>query len=154
MDKGIRVGVNAKFNEMLPQLAIVGGKKFRRELLDWTVEQYGATMAAASTHYNFAFKECKKVSPELVLGLGRAEGKNNGGRKRKEVTVVSKTGEIAVVTVEDTKAVEEDTVTLQTLFVVKKVKDGTVVAENLSIKDAMGLVARAAAQKKAKLFYV
>lgn len=87
MDKGIRQGVLVKFAAMLPELATLGGKKFRRILLDWTVENYSCSMAAASTHYNFAFQKAKKETPELVVGLGRPEGKNNGGRKKKATVV-------------------------------------------------------------------
>jgi hypothetical protein len=85
MDKGLRVGVNGKFNEMLPKLAELGGKTFRRTILDWTVEQYGCTMAAASTHYAFAKNAADKAVPEMTKGLGRAPEKNNGGRKKKVV---------------------------------------------------------------------
>ena len=143
MDKGIRVGVNAKFNEMLPQLAALGGKAFRRVILDWTVENYGVTMASASTHYNHSFQAVKEAAPELVAGLGRPEGKNNGGRKRKV--------ELTAAEVEGTAAVE---IPEQTEFTVKKKSDGSVVAEGLSFEDATALVAKAAAAKKAKLYWV
>lgn len=88
MDKGIRQGVSRKFAEMLPTLAELGGRKFRRILLDWTVEEYKCTMAAASTHYNHAFQAAKVATPALVVGLGRPEGKNNGGRKKKPAAEV------------------------------------------------------------------
>ncbi len=143
MDKGIRVGVNAKFNEMLPQLAALGGKMFRRAILDWTVENYGVTMASASTHYNHSFQACKAADATLVAGLGRAEGKNNGGRKRKV--------ELTAAEVEGTAAVETPE---QTEFTVKKKSDGSVIAAGLSFADATALVAKAAAAKKAKLYWV
>lgn len=143
MDKGIRAGVNFKFNEMLPQLATLGGKAFRRQILDWTVEQYGVTMASASTHYNHSFHAAKTATPEAVAGLGRTPEKNNGGRKKKDAAAV------VVVDGDLTPDVE-----VQTVFVVKKKSDDTVVAEGLSFEDAKALVEKAAAAKKAKLYYV
>ena len=144
MDKGIRVGVNHKFSEMLPQLAALGNYTFRRTILNWTIEQYGVTMASAATHYNHSFQAVKKAAPELVAGLGRPEGKNNGGRKRKiELTAAEVEGVAAVVEVPE-----------QTEFTVKKKSDGSVVAEGLSFEDATALVAKAAAAKKAKLYWV
>ena len=88
MDKGIRSGVNFKFNEMLPQLATIGGKAFRKEILYWAVENYDITIASACTHYNHSFQNAKKATPELVKGLGRPDDKNNGGRKKKVAVVV------------------------------------------------------------------
>lgn len=165
MDKGIRQGVNAKFAAMLPQLKEIGGKKFRREILDWTVAQYGVTMASASTHYNFAAHSTRKATPELVEGLGRAPEKNNGGRKKgssKAVTpsqllanvmkargvvpgvaVVTTTTEAAA----DKQALEEAAATLYTV----KRKDGTIVAENVSQEAADALVAAAKKAKKGTL---
>ena len=85
MDKGIRVGVTHKFFELMPLWREMGGRSFRKAVLDWTVENYGIGYPAASTHYNFAFKLAKQTTPEAVEGLGRAPEKNNGGRKRKAV---------------------------------------------------------------------
>lgn len=159
MDKGIRVGVNAKFKEMLPQLAALGGKMFRREILDWTVENYGVTMASASTHYNHSFQTVKEAAPELVAGLGRPEGKNNGGRKRKAAEVVI-TGTVisqgvkahtATHTVTTNPAAE---IPEQTVFTVKKKSDGSVIAEGVSFEDATALVAKAKAAKKSSLYWV
>lgn len=87
----IRSAVNGKFIEMLPQLKELGGRNFRHEVLKWAHETLGITWNAACTHYNFAFQRIKQSEPELVVGLGRPEGKNNGGRKKKatEVTIVT-----------------------------------------------------------------
>lgn len=87
----IRSAVNGKFIAMLPQLATLGGRNFRHEVLKWAHETLGITWAAACTHYNFAFQRIKQSEPELVVGLGRPEGKNNGGRKKKTsaVTIVT-----------------------------------------------------------------
>lgn len=162
MDKGIRSGVNFKFNDLLPQLTALGGKTFRRTILDWTVEEYGCTMAAASTHYNYAFQACKKASPELVAGLGRADDKNNGGRKKKAVEVAAPAGTListgikpntSTHTVSINPAAEAPT-EQQTEFTVKIKKTGAVVAAGLSFEDARALVAKAAAAKKAKLYWI
>jgi hypothetical protein len=137
MDKGIRVNVNNKFAELLPQLATMGGKAFRAAVRGYAIEEFGITGAAASTHYNFAKQEAAKV-PELAAfmeGLGRAPEKNNGGRKRK----------VAVEVVE---------VPEQTVFAVYKKGCGELVAEGLSFEDATALVAKAKAAKKATLYWV
>jgi hypothetical protein len=83
MDKGIRPACTAKFIETLPQRTELGNTRFRKNIIGYVMEEFGATLAAASTHYNHSFKVVKAVTPELVEGLGRPEGKNNGGRKRK-----------------------------------------------------------------------
>lgn len=165
MDKGIRQGVNAKFAAMLPQLKEIGGKAFRRTILDWAVEQYGVTMASASTHYNFAAHATRKATPELVSGLGRAPEKNNGGRKKgssskavtpsqllanfvKSGTVVPKVAAVAATeAAADKQALEEAAATLYTV----KRKDGTIVAENVSQEAADALVAAAKKAKKGAL---
>jgi hypothetical protein len=175
MDKGIRQGVNAKFNEMLPQLKELGGKKFRRTLLDWAVEQYGCTMAASSTHYNHAFQSCKKAAPELVEGLGRAEGKNNGGRKKKVIaevpTVIAAiefidaqfavdaslealVGEAAAMEVVPDQAPAQIEAVPETIYVVRREKDEATVARVRTLEEAMELCKKAAEQKKAKLYIV
>lgn len=164
MDKGIRQGVLVKFNSMLGELATIGGKKFRRIILDWTVENYTCTMAAASTHYNFALQKAKKDTPEQVVGLGRPEDKNNGGRKKKEATVVPfETAEQykARMTAELTAAPAGDAVVeapqepivepVVALVTVVKAKDGTVVAEGLTPEAAAELIEKAKAAKKGAL---
>ena len=181
MDKGIRKVVNAKFKELLPQLAELGGRRFRAEVRFYAIEQFGCTGSAASTHYNYAFQECKKSNPELVIGLGRPPEKNNGGRKKKVTEVAEAvmlllghtpsnvTTEAAVdATVDATvetdaaEAAEEDavddndageTAPEQTVFTVKKKATGEVVAEGLTFDDAKELVAKAKAAKKSALYY-
>jgi len=159
MDKGIRNGVIIQFNAMVPQLATLGGKAFRKEVREWTIENYGCTGAAASTHYAFAFNEAKKHIPEQLAGLGRAEGKNNGGRKRKDAPVIIWEGikpntSTHTVTVNELTAVELVAAPEQTEFTVKKKSDGSVVAEGLSFDDARALVNKAALAKKAKLYWI
>jgi len=137
-DKGIRVNVNHKFVELLPQRAEIGNTRFRAEVIAYAMEEFGITLASAATHYNHAKIEAAKV-PELAAqmeGLGRAEDKK-GGRKPKVAATTEVVAEVQ-----------------QTEFTVCKKSDGTVVAEKLSFEDATALVAKAAAAKKAKLYWV
>jgi len=168
MDKGIRSGVNYKFNEMLPQLATIGGKAFRKEILYWAVENYGITIASACTHYNHSFQNAKKATPELVKGLGRPDDKNNGGRKKKVAVVVDAApanffpvGGFLLLAGPEAPAAETPVAEFvdaesvaQTEFKVCKKSDGTVVCEGLSFEEARDLVAKAKAAKKAALYYV
>lgn len=135
MDKGIRTGCNFKFNEMLAKRAEIGNKAFRKHVIMWVVEEYGVSIASACTHYNHSFKEVKRVAPELVEGLGRPEDKK-GGRKPK--------AKVEAVTVIETKPVT---------YNVYKKADASLVASDLSFEDATALVNKAAAQKKAKLYF-
>lgn len=149
MDKGIRQGAIFKFNDLLPQLTALGGKVFRRAVLDYLVEQYGCTMNAAATHYNFAKHEAEKAGALAGVTLGRPPEKNNGGRKKK---VAVEGGDAPA----GDEEVDEnaDFTPEQTEFTVKRSKDGAVVAEGLSLVDAKALVEKAAAAKKAKLYWV
>jgi len=134
-DKGIRVNVNHKFVELLPQRAAMGNTAFRKAVMSYAMEEFSITLASAATHYNHAFQVVRTATPDLVKDLGRAEDKK-GGRKPKTATVE------AVVEVE------------QTVFTVLKKSDSTVIAEGLSFEQARDMVNRATAQKKAKLYWV
>ena len=140
-DKGIRVNVNHKFVELLSQRAALGNKRFRAEVIGYAMEEFGITLASAATHYNHAFKEAKKVPElaELLQGLGRAEDKK-GGRKPK----------VKIVAVVEADVVEVQ----QTEFRVLRKSDNAVIAEALSFEAATALVAKAAAAKKSKLYWV
>lgn len=146
-DKGIRVNVNHKFVELLPQRAEKGNTGFRKEVIYWAMEEFGITLASASTAYNKAFIAARKAAETdaalatLLVGLGRPEDKK-GGRKPK------------VVVATPTEATVEPTVPEQTVFTVKKKSDGSVIAENLSYEAATALVAKAKAAKKAALYWV
>ena len=166
MDKGIRPAANAKFLELLHTRAEVGNTAFRKNVMFYVMEEFGITLASAATHYNHAFQAVKLATPELVEGLGRADDKK-GGRKPKAVVVAE------AVAVLLSEGVKENTSTLtvtvnpaaddsndagetapeQTVFTVKKKSDDTVIG-TFSFEDAKALVAKAAAAKKAKLYYV
>lgn len=153
MDKGIRNGVNIKFAEMLPQLAAIGGRLFRKTVIDWTIDNYGVTIASAATHYNYSLKQAQKTTPALVVGLGRPPEKNNGGRKKKVVDLMGPVQPAAIEAAVE-KAAIEYTETEQTEFKVCKKSDGTVIAEGLSFEDARAVVEKAAQAKKAKLYWI
>lgn len=93
MDKGIRPACNAKFLSELParQNTKAGNTLFRKTVMHHIMEEFGATLASAATHYNHAFinaKELAKTDTTLAAqleGLGRPEDKK-GGRKPKAVT--------------------------------------------------------------------
>lgn len=138
-DKGIRINVNHKFVELLPQRAEWGNTRFRKEVICYAMEEFGITLASAATHYNHAFKLVKAATPELVEGLGRAEDKK-GGRKPK--AKVAATAEAV--------AAEPQ----QTEFSVFVKSTGALVAEKLSFEAAQALINKAAAAKKAKLYFL
>lgn len=153
-DKGIRPYTNAKFIE-LARTAQFGDRKanalFRATVIADVCEAFGISHASGATAYNMAFIEARKVPElaELLKGLGRPEDKK-GGRKPKAKPVEGNEVSTEVVN-RDAEPVEEP---VQMLFTVKKKSDDTVIAENLSFEDATALVAKAAAAKKAKLYWV
>lgn len=156
MDKGIRPACNAKFRELLPQRAELGNTAFRKAVMDSIMEDFGCSLASAATHYNHSFKLVKSEDPTLVEGLGRPEDKK-GGRKKKEPPVAE--GAPAAAAAEAEGATEGAETTEQEslaaaeplLYTVVKAKDKTVVASGLTQEQADALIARATAQKKAKL---
>lgn len=127
-DYGIRPYTNAKFVELLPTRATISNTQFRKNVMFDIMEAFGITLASAATHYNHAFIECKKASPALVEGLGRADDKK-GGRKPK-LTAAEVTGEVFV----DAESVVQET------FTVCKKKDGKVIAHTLSFEAAKAMV--------------
>lgn len=149
-DKGIRVNVNHKFVELLPKRAEMGNTPFRKAVIGYAMTEFKISLASASTHYNHAFIEARKLAatnPELASlleGLGRADDKK-GGRKPKvkaEAAVATDGADVG------------DIAPAQTEFTVKRKSDGAVVAEKLSFEDASALVAKARAAKKSALYWV
>lgn len=147
LDKGIRVTTTNVFLEMLPQRATLGNTGFRKAVISWVAEAFDISIGSASSHYAYSFNLTKKNNPELVEGLGRPEGKNNGGRKAK-----SKVPPVMLLLGYSPRKeyVEEE----QTVFNVCAKKTGAVVAEALSFEAARAMVNKNAAQKKAKLYFV
>lgn len=134
MTKGIRATCNAKFMQLLPQREAMGNAAFRKAVMSYIAEEFSIPWSSAATHYNHSFQKCREVSPELVVGLGRAEDKK-GGRKPKAVA-------------------REFVEVVQTEFTVKRCSNGATLAEGLSFEDARRMVQKAVAQKKAKLYWV
>jgi len=176
MDKGIRPYANNKFVELnnLRNRGELTNTQFRKNVIADLMDQFSITLASAATHYNHAFKTVKALNAEIVSGLGRAEDKK-GGRKRKVVAVVVPM-EIAPVEFIDQQYMEavaavsgaigpveavvdqvpndsDAAPVAEKTYTVTRAKDGVVVAEGLALSDAEALVAKAIAAKKAKLVY-
>ena len=128
MSKGIRSAVNAKFVELLHIRQSEGNLFFRRAVMHFAMQQFDISVASAATHYNHAFKVAKAAAVPGIEGLGRAEDKK-GGRPRKNVAAAP----------------------VVTLYTVRRVKDGQVIATGLSETAALMQCAKAVSQKKAKL---
>ncbi len=148
MDKGIRPAARTKFVELnelrrraeAPYTGPKANTIFRKNVMAYLMTEFNISLASAATHYNEAFKVVKEATPELVSGLGRAEDKKGGRKpKAKAETAAPAAGETQV---EASKVV---------LYTVKKKKDGSEVAKDLSKDKADELVAAAKAAKKAAL---
>lgn len=151
---------------------------FRRHVNTWLEQEFGITHAAACTHYAHALREAKRLTPALVENLGRAEDKK-GGRKKKVVVITTAAAPqpVLLLTYNPTPRLEldmllqrpqvpllpvvqaiDDQLTpdheVQTEYVVKRKRDGTIVAEGLTLEAARAMVQRAAAGKKAALYFV
>lgn len=129
-DRGIRVNTFNKFMEMLPLRATIGNTEFRRGVMQYAMAEFDISLAAASTHYNDAFKKVKAANPELVQDLGRAEDKK-GGRKPKVK---------AEAVVDDGGATAHD-MEVQELFNVYNKKTGDLVEAMLTFEQAQERVA-------------
>ena len=143
MSKGIREFTSALFFATLPERGTITDKQFRRKVIDTVTEQFGISRNSACTAYQFTFSKAKAEFPDLVVGLGRPPEKCNGGRKRKAVIVAE-----AVATLLGPMPDE------QLSFTVKRKSDDTVVATEQRYEDARDMINKAAAQKKAKLYFV
>jgi len=150
MYKGIRRVCNAKFLELLPIRAEVGNTSFRKSIMFFLIEEFGCTIDSAATHYNHAFKECKKHNPALVEGLGRSEGKNNGGRKKKLIEFTAK----ELLKPNMNTDLTPDLDSMQTEFSVRLKSTGEIIADGLSFENARAMVLEAAEQKKDKLYFL
>ena len=113
MDKGIRPYCNIKFVELLPTRTNTraGNTAFRKTVMCDIMEQFGITLASASTHYNHSFQcapiplgEYREVEfrgriiklgpglgvdPALLVGLGREADKKGGRKAKVKVEVVA-----------------------------------------------------------------
>lgn len=90
MDKGIRPAARNKFVELNelrrrgvePYNTAKADTVFRRNVMEYLMQEFGITLASAATHYNEALCFVRELNPELVDKLGRPEDKK-GGRKPK-----------------------------------------------------------------------
>lgn len=180
MDRGIRPFCNAKFIELLPARvnSREGNIRFRKEVRCAVMEAFGATEASASTHYNHAFIEARKI-PELATlleGLGRPEDKKGGRKPKVKAEAPAETpapdGTTVLTPEEEAEtpapaapaatpawpfapgyvAPEAATETVGPQgFVVRRKKDGEVVGTFGTQEEAEAVVAKAKAAKKAAL---
>ena len=113
MSKGIRAAVNALFLEKLPGFLSgeVTGAAFRKNVILTSIAAHEITESAACTHYNWAKKQAETAGVLALYQLGRKEGKNNGGRKKKVVeAVATETSETTLTeTATETTASTDDT---------------------------------------------
>lgn len=97
MSKGIREFAVATFNEKIVKRnnkEYGSDTAFRKDVVCTIAEQFDISIGAASSAYNYAKQQLTLTNPELVEGLGRPEGKNNGGPKKKAAaTVTAATGD-------------------------------------------------------------
>lgn len=141
---------------------------FRKNVMGFLMEEFGITLASAATHYNEAFKLVKEATPELVSGLGREEDKKGGRKPKVKEEVVAPVESTQIVGTVISQGIKPNTATHtitvnpipvqevpeQTEFKVCKKSDGSVIAEGLSFEAAKALVEKAAAAKKAKLYWI
>lgn len=155
------------FGSLLDKRIQMGNLAFRKKIILDLVEQTGCTIAAASTHYNYAFQKAKIEVPEKVVGLGRPEGKNNGGRKKKVATPVGQpqpkhfqpSGTLLLTYTPNLDALLQPALLpplpeekpAPQLVTVIRAKDGLVVAEGIPEQEANAMIETAAKRKKAKL---
>lgn len=86
MAKSIRERAVEVFNEKLVARnnnEYSNDTAFRKDVVWTLVEEFDITVGAASSAYNYAKLQMTAANPDAVKGLGRAEGKNNGGPKKK-----------------------------------------------------------------------
>ena len=89
MSKGIREFACAVFNAKIAKRnnkEYSSDTAFRKDVVCTIAEQFDISIGAASSAYNYAKQQLTLTKPELVEGLGRPEGKNNGGPKKKAAT--------------------------------------------------------------------
>ena len=96
MSKGIREFAVATFNEKIAKRnnkEYSSDTAFRKDVVCTIAEQFDISIGAASSAYNYAKQQLTLTNPQLVEGLGRPEGKNNGGPKKKAATVAAAKGD-------------------------------------------------------------
>ena len=92
MSKGIREFAVATFNEKIAKRnnkEYGSDTAFRKDVVCTIAEQFDISIGAASSAYNYAKQQLTLTNPQLVEGLGRPEGKNNGGPKKKAATTAT-----------------------------------------------------------------
>ena len=82
MDKGIRPAANAKFLELIPTRVKTreGNTAFRKTVIAYIMEEFGATLASAATHYNHAFINARTLAATNAELAGHLEGDRKSTR--------------------------------------------------------------------------
>ena len=94
MSKGIREFAVVTFNAKLVarnNKEYANDTAFRKDVVCTIADKFNITIGAASSAYNYAKQQLTLTNPQLVEGLGRPEGKNNGGPKKKAATTATVT---------------------------------------------------------------
>ena len=163
MEKSIRSYAKTRFLELTPERAGSADRKvnltWRKRLLVELMEKFTCTIAAASTHYNEAFKEARKLAQQpgqeilaaQLVGLGRPEDKKGGRKKKVQGPVAEQTDAPAI---EQTPAepLPDAAEHAALLYSVFRKKDDELVAKDLTRDQADELINKARVAKKAALY--
>jgi hypothetical protein len=169
MDKSIRSYAKTRFLELTPERAGSADRKvnltWRKKLLVELMEKFTCTIAAASTHYNEAFKAAKALSLQpgqetlaaQLVGLGRPEDKKGGRKKKVQGPAAEQTDTPVAPAIEQT---EEQKAALAAdaaqqavmLYSVFRKKDDELIASGLTRDQADALIDKARVAKKAALY--
>jgi hypothetical protein len=166
--KTVRAVAIEIFGAKLAERKEIGNRKFRRDILDYLMQNCGVTNAAATSHYNFAFQQYKNdpVRVHLVEGLGREEHKK-GGRPTKdgratatvyaklfaqaEARYVTQAVSAEVATEQPVAETQEVAIEQVQLYNVLAVKKNEIVANDLTEADADEYIAANSGKFKPKL---
>ena len=85
---------------------------FRKSITTDLAELFDISIGSASSAYNYAKIAYSAKHPEHVVGLGRAEGKNNGGPKKKKEAAVAAEAEAAMLLLDNAQCEQKADVKL------------------------------------------
>lgn len=164
MDKGIRPYACRRFIELLPARAGSADRlvnlQWRKSLLAELIEQFDITVASASTHYNHAFIEARKLAQQpgnealaaQLVGLGRPEDKKGGRKKKAQPAEAAAPGTEVEETPTTEVALPDAEEFAELRYSVYRKKDDELVAQDLTREEADALIEKARAAKKAALY--
>lgn len=91
------------FAALHPVFQTQGGQVFRKQVLTTLVDEYGCSINNAAGAYNVAKKAAQAEDAKAWEGLGRPEGKNNGGRKKAAPVATTANAETADAAADDSE---------------------------------------------------